>query len=152
MDAVSEARLGEVMPELAEKIRQVALQLSVENITIRVTQGLRTVAEQNALYAIGRTQPGREVTNAQGCESWHVLGCAVDVAPMDEGIPDWNETHPAWARIVAVGEAAGLRSGTAWRDEPHFELTGTYPPAPPQMIQDLFMAGGVEAVWQTVVL
>lgn len=152
MDAISEARLGLVSPDLAALVRQLAERLALENITIRVTQGLRTIAEQNALYAQGRTEPGKIVTHAAGCSSWHVLGCAVDVAPMDDGIPDWDESHPAWGRIVALGESLGLRSGISWKDEPHFELTGTYPPDPPQMIQDLFNAGGLQAVWDTVVL
>lgn len=150
MDAISEARLAQVMPQLAVLVRQMADTLVAENITIRVTQGLRTVPEQNALYAQGRTEPGRVVTDAQGCDSWHVLGCAVDVAPMDDGIPDWSLNHPAWQRIVEVGTGLGLVDGISWKDEPHFELTGKYPPKPPQELQDLFKLTGILAVWDAV--
>lgn len=138
------------MPRLAETIRQLADRLSVENITIRVTQGLRTWADQDGLYAIGRTLPGKIVTNAKSGESWHNYGCAVDVAPFDGGIPDWDVNHPAWVRIVAVGESIGLRSGVAWKDEPHFELTEKYPPDPPQAVKDLYAQGGVQAVWDSI--
>ncbi len=150
MDAISEERLAEIMPALAALIHVLADRLVLENITIRVTQGLRTAAEQNALYDQGRTLPGRIVTNAQGYDSWHVLGCAVDVAPMDDGIPDWNPDHPAWARIVAVGESLGLQSGSAWHDDPHFELTGKYPPDPPMDVKTLYATGGLPAVWAVV--
>ena len=47
-------------------------------IYIRITQGLRTIAEQNALYAQGRTTKGNVVTNAKGGYSWHNFGYAID--------------------------------------------------------------------------
>lgn len=35
-------------------------------VNIVITQGLRTIEEQDALYAQGRTKPGPIVTNAKG--------------------------------------------------------------------------------------
>jgi peptidoglycan LD-endopeptidase CwlK len=150
LDNISEARLGEVMPELVNIIRNLADQLAMEGIFIKVTQGLRTWDDQDKLYAIGRTLPGREVTNAQGGESWHNYGAAIDVVPLEGTIPDWDASHPSWARIVALGEAQGLRSGISWHDMPHFELTGPFPPDPPQEVRDLYRDGGVEAVWKAI--
>ena|SRR5260221_8700005 len=150
MDATSEERLSHVMPELAARVRKMADQLAEESITIRVTQGLRTWAEQDALYAQGRTEAGRVVTNAKGGESWHNYGAAVDVAPFDEGIPDWNLSHPAWKRIVEVGTLMGLVSGTAWKDTPHFELTGRFPATPTHEIKQLHAQGEVQAVWNAI--
>lgn len=49
-------------------------------ITPTILSTDRTCAEQNALYAKGRTIAGSVVTNAQGCQSWHVLGRAVDIS------------------------------------------------------------------------
>src|ERR1017187_6107649 len=108
MDAISEARLSEVHPMLAERVRSMTEILAGENIDIRVVQSLRSWDEQAALYAEGRTTPGSIVTNAQPGHSWHNFALAVDVAPFDGGIPDWNSNHPAWKRIVAVGESVGL--------------------------------------------
>lgn len=150
MDITSEQRLAEVIPQLADLIRQLADQLAKENITIRVTQGLRTFEQQEALYNQGRLEPGHMVTDARAGESWHNYGCAVDVAPFDDGIPDWNVEHPAWARLVRIGVSLGLRSGISWKDEPHFEYTGTFPPNPPQSVKDIFATGGVEAVWNAI--
>lgn len=36
---------------------------------IRITQGLRTIAEQDVMYAQGRTAPGKKITNAKGGQS-----------------------------------------------------------------------------------
>src|SRR5438105_4239472 len=102
MDNASEARLGEVMPPLAAKVRQLASLLANEGIVVRVTQGLRSWPQQDALYAQGRTTPGHVVTNAPGGTSWHNFGCAVDLVPdaaLDASsnfIPDWNASHPCW--------------------------------------------------------
>ena len=152
MDTISEARLSLVHPALADKIRRMAEALELEKITIRVTQGLRSWDEQAKLWAQGRTTPGERVTKAPGGWSWHNFGMAVDVAPdKDPGpgfIPDWNLAHPAWGRIVAVGESLGLTSGISWEDEPHLQLTGPFPVAAPNdEVRQLFKDGGMQAVW-----
>ena len=40
-------------------------------IKIRIVQSLRTIEEQNELFAQGRTKPGKIVTNAKGGSSYH---------------------------------------------------------------------------------
>ena len=150
MDAISEARLSEVHPMLAERVRSMIEMLAGENIDIRVVQSLRSWDEQAALYAEGRTTPGSVVTNAQPGHSYHNFGLAVDVAPFDMGIPDWNDSHFAWRRIVAIGESVGLVSGSTWRtfpDWPHFQMTGQFPVSPDDAVRSVYLAGGLSAVW-----
>jgi len=160
MDNYSEARLGEVAPQLAEKIEQMAVQLAAENIVIRVTQGLRTWAQQQELYAKGRDEAGnvidraQVVTKAQPGYSWHNFGLAVDIVPDDASLAgfqaDWNSAHPAWQRAVAVGDSLGLVAGAEWRtfpDWPHFQLTGRFPVTPDAEARYLFKEGGFKAVW-----
>jgi peptidoglycan L-alanyl-D-glutamate endopeptidase CwlK len=156
MDPVSESRLSEVHPKLAEKVRSMADLLAQENILIRVVQSLRSWGEQQALYNEGRDSSGNVidpklvVTNAKPGTSWHNYGLAVDVAPFDSGIPDWNVNHPAWKRIVAVGESCGLVSGSTWRtfpDWPHFQLTGQLPVSPDDAVRAAYATGGQDAVW-----
>lgn len=100
---------------------------------------LRTVDEQNELYAQGRTKPGKIVTKAPGGKSYHNYGLAVDIvllidndgngtyeeASWDEkrdfdadGISDWQE-------IVAVFKEYGWEWGGDWKfqDTPHFQKT-----------------------------
>jgi peptidoglycan LD-endopeptidase CwlK len=157
MDALSEARLAAVHPLLADRVRKMAEQLATENINIRVVQGYRTWAEQAALYDQGRDENGnvvdksKVVTHARAGTSWHNFGLAVDVAPFDGGIPDWNLEHPAWKRIVTVGESLGLESGSGWRtfpDWPHFQLTGSYPDSPDASVRLTYQKGGVDEVWK----
>lgn len=149
MNAVSEARLKDVNPGLADKIRQLADALTQEHIEIRVTQGLRTWADQARLYAQGRTAPGPRVTDARPGESWHCFGLAVDVAPFDHwGKPDWDATHPAYRRIVALGTTLGLKSGIAWNDVPHLQLTGRFGASPDGEVRQIYDAAGVEGIWK----
>jgi peptidoglycan LD-endopeptidase CwlK len=151
MDTVSEQRLSEVYPGLASKVRQMADTLAAEGTDIRVTQSLRTMAEQEALYAEGRTAPGSVVTDAKPGYSWHNFGLAIDVAPLTPQGPDWNTSHPVWGRIVAIGTALGMDSGSEWRtfpDWPHFQLTGRFPVSPNDEARAILASGGVQAVWQ----
>jgi peptidoglycan L-alanyl-D-glutamate endopeptidase CwlK len=155
MDSVSEARLKDIVPALADKVRQMADILLKEGIVIRITQALRTVAEQDALYAQGRTKPGSKVTNCPGGHSYHNFGLAVDCCPSTDGPdkpfnPDWNESHPSWKRMVAVGESLGLNCGADWihfKDVPHFQLTGHWPVGAPPQEARAFIAKGLPAVW-----
>lgn len=132
-----------------------------ESIEIQVTQGLRSWAQQAALYAEGRDANGNVidaravVTNAKPGHSYHCFGLAVDVAPFDQGIPDWNANHPVWKRIVSVGESVGLSSGSKWRtfpDFPHFQMTGQLPVTPDDAVRAAYATGGIDAVWNDTLL
>lgn len=165
MDATSEARLEQVYPPLAEKIRATADALLVKRILVHVVQGLRTWAEQYALWEKGRNlngqivDPTAVVTHAKPGSSYHNFGLAVDCAPFDiEGQPDWNASHPAWQRMIAVGEAQGLYSGSHFKvlhdgvvypepDMPHFQLTGRFPSEPDDEVLYLFKEAGLHGVW-----
>jgi peptidoglycan LD-endopeptidase CwlK len=150
MDSISEARLAQVHPELSRRIHQLAEMLPY---MLRVTQGLRTYAEQNALYDQGRTTPGKIVTEAKGGYSMHNFGLAVDVVPMSaSGQPDWNDKDAQWAEILAKAPACGLAEGAAWRtfpDEPHL-YPQEVPASPDDNMRYLFNEGGVQAVWDAL--
>jgi peptidoglycan L-alanyl-D-glutamate endopeptidase CwlK len=147
------------MPTLADKIRSMADTLANEGIYIRVVQGLRTIEQQEALYAQGRTAPGSIVTNCRGGQSYHNYGLAVDCVPSSQGThapfaPDWNPTHSDWKRMISVGTSLGLDSGSTWRtfkDFPHFQLTGEFPEGEPtQEVYELYAQGSFQAVWDVV--
>lgn len=157
MDSISEQRLNEVFPVLCAKIQELAGMLEDEGIIIRVTQGLRTVEEQDALYAQGRTAPGKIVTNCKGGNSYHNFGLAVDCVPSLPGntyIPDWNAQHPTWKRMEELAAELGLQVGASWRtfpDAPHFQLNGRFPVgAPDDELRQIFQDGGLAAVWASV--
>ena len=165
MDSVSEAKLGLVMPALADKIRKMAEMLALEGLEIRVTQGLRSWNEQQLLYLKGRAYMGGKltvvnkrdvVTNCPGGHSYHNFGMAVDCAPDDPTKPgyqiDWNAEHPQWKRMEDVGRSLGLTCGADWRsfpDAPHFQLVGRFPEgSPSDEVRQLFKDGGMVAVWK----
>ena len=151
MDAISESRLTLVHPRLAELVRSLSDIVSHDGITFRVTQGLRTYAEQGVIYQQGRTTGGPIVTRARAGHSWHNFGLAVDTVPFLNGAPDWNESHASWPKLVAAGESLGMRSGKSWGDEPHVEMTGRWPASVPDEVRSLYAQGGLPAVWAQIV-
>lgn len=102
---------------------------------MKIVQGLRTVEEQQALFAQGRTKPGKIVTKADGVSnrSNHQagpdgLGRAVDCAFVDDKNTaldeTWADSSP-WAAYGALAKAVGLQWGGDWKginDRPHIEL------------------------------
>jgi peptidoglycan L-alanyl-D-glutamate endopeptidase CwlK len=157
MDLVSEQRLAQVHPLLAAKVRAMADALLAQDppVLIRVTQGLRTWDEQDALYQQGRTKPGTIVTNAPAGFSYHNFGLAVDVVPMTPTGPDWDISHPVWQQIISAGRDVGLDAGALWRtfkDYPHFQLTGALPVSPDDAVRTLYTQNGMPAVWEATTL
>ena len=57
--ALCHPRLQKLAAELIQKCAE-------QGLKIKIGETFRTVAEQDALYAQGRTKPGKIVTNAQG--------------------------------------------------------------------------------------
>ena len=94
---------------------------------ILITQTLRTMAEQDALYQQGRSKPGKVVTKARAGQSPHNYGLAFDIAFVDPGRDGvtWDEPRDgAWEEVGKCGESLGLVWGGRWKafpDRPHFE-------------------------------
>ena len=92
------------------------------HLKVRPTGGRRTCAQQNTIYAQGRETPGDVVTYASGCTSWHVLGRAVDVDPVDAS--GRGQPESAYAKAGAIWQAMGGVWGGAFPGFPdigHFE-------------------------------
>jgi peptidoglycan L-alanyl-D-glutamate endopeptidase CwlK len=155
MEKISEIRLERVNPKLANAVRMLSNQLVLLNIEIRVVQGLRSWAEQQALYDQGRTTQGAIVTKCVPGMSWHNFGLAVDVAPDLNApgkpyVPDWNPNHLTWKTMEANARSLGFVCGADFRtfpDNPHLQITGRFPVNPDDEVRQLFKDGGVQAVW-----
>ena len=119
------SELNTLEPDFKPKIQELLDQLSTMGITCVVTSGRRTIAEQDALYAQGRTTPGKIVTKAQGGQSPHNFGLAADLCPKDgRGELWWNAPDDVWNAMHMVGEQLGLRAGYDFKsikDAPHYE-------------------------------
>lgn len=145
MDKASSDKLAKVHPELAARV--VATLADLAPMDVRVVQGLRTYAQQDALYAQGRTKGGQVVTNGRGGFSNHNFGLAVDLCPFKDGQTDWDNIAE-FNLIGSVGVKHGLHWGGSWKkfiDKPHLELpTGLTL----KQCRDLIAKGGLTAVWQ----
>ncbi len=111
-------------PKLLALQNALTLACYKEGISYVVTQTVRTIDEQNALYAQGRTKPGKIVTYAKGGQSMHNYGGAFDICPVINGVLQW-ERHDLFDRIGALGKSLGMEWGGDWTgfvDKPHFEI------------------------------
>lgn len=148
MKPSSERRLQQIHPALAAAVRALIADLAAKGTVVEVVQGLRTYAEQDELYAKGRTKPGQIVTQARGGESNHNFGLAVDLCPFVDDKPDWNAPMSVWAAIGVAAEARGLEWGGSWKkflDKPHVQLPGMTV----KECARCYESGGIHAVWST---
>lgn len=136
MNAASERRLSLVHPDLASRGRIMIAACARRGVHLEVVQGLRTFAEQDALFNQPRDgrdndgdgridEPDECVTRARGGQSNHNYGIAFDVCPFVNGKPDWKASDATWKIIGQEGVRAGLEWGGNWKnfvDRPHFEL------------------------------
>ena len=135
-------KMKKVHPKLVE-----VMKTAIENspFDFRITDGARTAEEQFALYQIGRSKPGRIVTNCDGkkAKSNHQIkadgyGHAVDIFPCgviengvyrkftsEEGY-DEKKLKLIANHILAVAKSKNINIewGGNWKmkDTPHFEL------------------------------
>jgi peptidoglycan L-alanyl-D-glutamate endopeptidase CwlK len=123
VDARSESVIAKLQPQVQPYARALVHNAQLAGVDIRVISGFRSYAEQDALFAQGRTKPGRKVTNAKGGESNHNFGIAFDIGIFRgaEYLPE----SPAYDTVGALGKELGLEWGGDWEglvDKPHFEL------------------------------
>lgn len=123
-DFHSDRRINTLHPLVRAKAKEFIIRAEKElGIKLRVTSALRTWAEQDELYAKGRTTSGKIVTNAKGGQSLHNYGLAIDVVEIRNGSAIWNNSR--WNEIAALGKSLGFSWGGDWRsfkDKPHFEI------------------------------
>ena len=115
MNDASRKRLAKIHPVLAERITALLDILTQHGLQVEVVQGLRTFAEQDALFAQGRSRPGPVVTRARGGQSNHNYGLAVDMVPFNNGQPNWNAPLGVWTTIGTEAEKLGLEWGGDWK-------------------------------------
>lgn len=124
-DILYSSRLAGVHPDLVRVVSETSKRLFKKyNRKILIIEGVRTPEEQAARYALGRTKPGRIVTNS--LKSKHLkqkdgYGYAVDIALCNvKGGIDWTDLDSfelVRNTIVGVAKELGvknLRSGADW--------------------------------------
>ena len=121
---------AELHPAVLKRAMAFLAECNKQGIEILITSTYRDHESQAALYAQGRTVPGKKVTNAKPGQSWHNHRCAFDIVPMRHGKPVWGtagEDGKLWERVGQIGEACGLEWAGRWnkfREYAHFQHTG----------------------------
>ena len=129
-----------VRTEVLEIYGHICDNILTKNVLLRFTYTLRTVKEQDALYAQGRTVSGKRVTDAKGGQSIHNYGLALDIVLLVD--KDGNGTYESaswdlkadydkdtlsdWMEVVNYFKSKGWVWGGNWKyfiDNPHFEKT-----------------------------
>jgi len=135
MDKITQERINKLHPKAKEEVEMIIAECDTAltgRAKIRITQGLRNFQEQDGLYAIGRTKPGKKVTNAKAGQSIHNYGLAVDICLIIDGktaswdtAKDWDNDQVAdWYECVKIFAKHGWDWGGNWKtfkDLPHFE-------------------------------
>lgn len=128
---INSRAIEDLQPQVAEQARALLDATESEGIDLIITSTLRDFEAQAALYAQGRTSPGKRVTNADAGDSAHNYGLAFDVVPMRNGKPVWGTTadidRDLWERIGELGESVGLEWAGRWRtfkEYAHFQNLG----------------------------
>ena len=104
---------------------------------LRITQGFRTFKEQDDLFAIGRTKPGKIVTNVRGGLSYHNYGLAFDICLLlDNKEISWdtnkdfdNDLKADWKEVAETFKYRGYFWGGDYKnlkDYPHFDKSNEY--------------------------
>lgn len=70
--------IDKLHPQMQKACNKFLEECQKQDLNVLITETLRTQAEQEALYAQGRTTPGNIVTNARGYSSPHCWGVAFD--------------------------------------------------------------------------
>lgn len=140
-DTISTTRVNLLHPNIRDEVK-LLIEQAEEKLgryaAIRIVQGLRTFAEQQALYDQGRFKPGPKVTNSKAGQSYHNYGLAIDFAILYDKdkngtfeVLSWDtladidkDGERDWMEVVDVFEAANYTWGgrfSSIKDNPHFE-------------------------------
>lgn len=135
-DQVTIDRIETAHPKLRDELRYLYIECNNKLVPkykrLRFTHVLRTFAEQDALYAQGRTKPGKKVTNAQAGQSYHNFGLAFDIVILEDRdgngtfeTANW-EVNDLWRKVAKFFKSHGWEWGGDWKsfkDYPHFQKT-----------------------------
>ncbi|WP_173917312.1 M15 family metallopeptidase [Halobacillus sp. Marseille-Q1614] len=131
---VEEGNLPSQLHPTVEKKKDELIERAAEkNIDVVITDGLRTIEEQEEIYERGRSAKGNVVSYAKGGESYHNYGLAIDFAlRTDAGDIVWdlerddNENGKAdWMEVADTAKELGFEWGGDWssfKDYPHLQM------------------------------
>jgi peptidoglycan L-alanyl-D-glutamate endopeptidase CwlK len=142
MDKATLDRIEKLHPKLKGEALEIYKEINKEltgRAICRFAFTLRTIEEQDALYAQGRTKPGKIVTNAKGGQSYHNYGLAIDIvllvdkdkngtfetASWETNVDFDGDGKADWMEVVKIFKLHGWEWAGDWKfvDMPHFQKT-----------------------------
>jgi peptidoglycan L-alanyl-D-glutamate endopeptidase CwlK len=127
-DKISEDRAKQLDPALIDEVIVTITTLEVswpKNVCVRLTETYRPPEKQDAYYEIGRTRPGKIITNATAMKSVHQYRRAFDMCILIDGKPSWA-LDKYFKAVVAAFKAKGWEWAGDWktfREVPHLQKT-----------------------------
>lgn len=122
---INSRKLEDLLPEAAAKCAAFIDACAAAGIDVLITSTYRDMESQAALYAQGRTGPGKKVTNAMPGDSFHNWKVAWDFVPIINGKAVWND-DAMWKRCGQIAMSLGIEWGGSWTrfpDKPHCQYT-----------------------------
>jgi peptidoglycan L-alanyl-D-glutamate endopeptidase CwlK len=113
-------------PLTIAKINALLAECKKQGLPILITEGHRTMQEQDGMYAQGRTKPGRIITNCKGntYQSPHQWGVAFDFCRNVKG-REYDNSDGFFDKVGAIGKKLGLFWGGDFKtftDKPHLQV------------------------------
>lgn len=118
--------IEELLPPVKSLAEAFIAECKRQGINVLITSTYRDRESQAALYAQGRTLPGRKVTNAKPGQSWHNWRVAFDFVPIVNGKAQWGDAA-LFERCGVIAESVGLEWAGRWNGFPelaHCQYTG----------------------------
>jgi len=106
--------IKDLHPHVRTLVERFLAKCAEEGIDVIITSTYRDMESQAALYAQGRTTPGKIVTNAKAGQSWHNYRLAFDFCPIINGKAQWSDTK-LFTRCGEIAESVGLEWAGRWK-------------------------------------
>lgn len=124
-------------PHVEQQKRELIARTERLGIEILITDGHRSIEEQDALYRRGRSEEGQIVTHVRGGGSYHNYGLAIDFAlRTSDGQVLWDLEYDGngngisdWMEVVTIAKELGFSWGGDWegfKDYPHLQMDFGY--------------------------
>ena len=123
---INSRNVDDLNRRVASMAREFIAKCAAEKIDVIITSTYRDAESQAALYAQGRTAPGKRVTNAKAGQSYHNYRCAFDFVPVINGKAAWNDAA-LFERCGKIAESVGLEWAGRWKkfkESAHCQYTG----------------------------
>lgn len=123
---INSRNLNDLHPKVKVLCEKFISECKKQAIDVLITSTYRDAASQNALYAQGRTTPGKIVTNAKAGQSFHNWRVAFDFVPIVNGKAQWNDLE-TFNKCGVIAESVGLEWAGRWKkfkELAHCQYTG----------------------------